>query len=124
MASLLIVHHTPSPAMREIFEAVPAGATDPALEGVEVVRGAALEATASDVLSADGCVPGTPANIGYVSGGDAEKQHSPFTLVTAAPSAHSRPIPQNKRQHDRCPSRTRLLTGSRSRCTTSTAEEA
>lgn len=59
--------------MREIFEAVLAGATDPALEGVEVVRGAALEATASDVLSADGHVLGAPADIGSVSGGNAKK---------------------------------------------------
>jgi NAD(P)H-dependent FMN reductase len=68
MARLLIVHHTPSPAMREIFEAALAGATTPDLEDVEVVRKAALEATASDVLSADGYLLGTPANIGYMSG--------------------------------------------------------
>jgi hypothetical protein len=27
--TLLIVHHTPSPAARELLEAVPAGANDP-----------------------------------------------------------------------------------------------
>jgi hypothetical protein len=35
---LLIVHHTPSPHTHEMFEAVLAGATDPEIEGVEVVR--------------------------------------------------------------------------------------
>lgn len=44
------------------------GATDPAIEGVEVVRRAALVANALDVLGADGYLLGTPANIGYMSG--------------------------------------------------------
>ncbi len=68
MPRLLIIHHTPSPAMHEIFSAVLAGASTPEVEGVEVVRRAALEATASDVLAADGYLLGTPANIGYMSG--------------------------------------------------------
>ncbi|MDN2501010.1 flavodoxin [Nocardia sp. 852002-20019_SCH5090214] len=51
-----------------MFEAVVAGATDPEIEGVEVVRRAALAVTASDVLAADGYVLGTPANLGYMSG--------------------------------------------------------
>ncbi|GAA5150374.1 NAD(P)H-dependent oxidoreductase [Pseudonocardia eucalypti] len=66
--TLLIVHHTPSPATSEMFEAVLRGATDPEITGVDVVRRAALAATASDVLAADGLVLGTPANIGYMSG--------------------------------------------------------
>nr|MDG6783912.1 flavodoxin family protein [Gordonia rubripertincta] len=45
---LLIVHHTPSPHCQEMFEAVISGATDPEIEGVEVVRRAALAVTASD----------------------------------------------------------------------------
>jgi multimeric flavodoxin WrbA len=65
---LLIVHHTPSPAMHTLLEAVRAGATDPSIEGVEVVTRAALAATAVDVLEADGYLLGTPANLGYVSG--------------------------------------------------------
>ena len=65
---LLIVHHTPSPFMAEMFEAVVAGATDPEIEGVEVVRRAALSVSASDVLEADGYVLGSPANLGYMSG--------------------------------------------------------
>lgn len=68
MARLLIVHHTPSPHCQEMFEAVVAGATDPDIEGVEVVRRAALAVTASDFLDADGYVLGTPANLGYISG--------------------------------------------------------
>jgi multimeric flavodoxin WrbA len=68
MARLLIVHHTPSPHCQEMFEAVIAGATDPDIEGVEVVRRAALAVTASDFLDADGYVLGTPANLGYISG--------------------------------------------------------
>src|SRR5690349_23790114 len=51
-----------------MFEAVLSGATAPEIEGVQVVRRAALEATASDVLAADGYVLGTPANLGYMSG--------------------------------------------------------
>ncbi|CAL9675599.1 hypothetical protein SUDANB95_07817 [Actinosynnema sp. ALI-1.44] len=65
---LLIVHHTPSPGMQELFEAVVKGASDPEIVGVEVVRRPALGASASDVLAADGFVLGTPANIGYISG--------------------------------------------------------
>ncbi|EWC60730.1 Multimeric flavodoxin WrbA [Actinokineospora spheciospongiae] len=68
MPRLLIVHHTPSPALHTMFEAVVSGANDPELTEVEVVKRPALSATASDVLSADGLVLGTPANIGYMSG--------------------------------------------------------
>ncbi|MFB7496307.1 flavodoxin family protein [Streptomyces sp. NPDC056161] len=68
MATLLIVHHTPSPNCQAMFEAVVAGATAPGIEGVRVVRRAALSATVSDVLAADGYLLGTPANLGYLSG--------------------------------------------------------
>lgn len=68
MATLLIVHHTPSPATQELLEAVRSGATDEAIEGVDVVLRPALGATVSDVLAADGYLLGTPANIGYMSG--------------------------------------------------------
>ncbi|MFI7404257.1 flavodoxin family protein [Streptomyces sp. NPDC049541] len=68
MPTLLIVHHTPSPNCQMMLEAVLSGATAPEIEGVEVVRRAALAATASDVLAADAFVLGTPANIGYMSG--------------------------------------------------------
>ncbi len=68
MQRLLVVHHTTSPSLHSMLEAVLAGAGDPAIEGVTVVRRAALSATAADVLNADGYLLGTPANIGYMSG--------------------------------------------------------
>ncbi len=67
-ARLLIVHHTVSPHCAEMLDAVVDGATDPLIEGVEVVRRAALAATAEDFLAADGYLLGTPANLGYISG--------------------------------------------------------
>ncbi len=68
MPRLLIVHHTPSPAVHAMFDAVLTGAKDPQITGVEVVSRPALAATAVDVLEADGYVVGTPANLGYMSG--------------------------------------------------------
>ncbi|MEV6321754.1 flavodoxin family protein [Nocardia sp. NPDC051787] len=68
MARLLIIHHTPSPHMQEMFEAVVSGATDPEIQGVEVVRRAALACTPVDMLQADGYLLGTTANLGYMSG--------------------------------------------------------
>ena len=68
MARLLLVHHTPSPATHTLLEAVKAGASDPQITGVELVTRAALAATATDVLEADGYLLGTPANLGYISG--------------------------------------------------------
>jgi multimeric flavodoxin WrbA len=65
---LLIVHHTPSPNVQALFEAVVAGATTDEIEGVEVVRKPALSATVSDALDADGYLLGTPANLGMMSG--------------------------------------------------------
>ena len=66
--TLLIVHHTPSPHCHEMFEAVLAGATDPEIEGVEVLRRPALTVSPAEMLAADGYLLGTPANLGYVSG--------------------------------------------------------
>ncbi|ORB57988.1 flavodoxin [Mycobacteroides saopaulense] len=51
-----------------MFEAVVAGATDPDIEGVEVVRRPALTVSPVEMLQADGYVLGTPANLGYISG--------------------------------------------------------
>ncbi len=64
---LLIVHHTPSPHCHEMFEAVLAGASDPEIEGVEVVRRPALTVSPVDMLEADGYLLGTPANLGYMA---------------------------------------------------------
>src|SRR5215472_4026747 len=68
MPRLLVVHHTPSPAMQELLEAVVSGARTDEIEGVEVILRPALTAAAADVLQADGYLLGTPANIGYMSG--------------------------------------------------------
>ncbi len=68
MPRLLIVHHSPTPSVAALTDAVVAGASDDAIEGVEVVVRAALEADAEDVLAADAYVLGTPANFGYMSG--------------------------------------------------------
>ncbi|MGV9194131.1 flavodoxin family protein [Microbacterium sp. MC2] len=68
MPRLLVVHHSPSPAVRSIADAVLAGAQTARDEGVEVVDRAALEGTSADVLAADGYVFGTTANFGYLSG--------------------------------------------------------
>jgi multimeric flavodoxin WrbA len=68
MPTLLVVHHTVSPATQELLEAAIAGTKAEGLESVEVVVRPALAATAPDVLSADGFLLGTPANIGYLSG--------------------------------------------------------
>jgi multimeric flavodoxin WrbA len=65
---LLVVHHTSSPALQAMLEAVVAGARDPELRGVIVQVTPALAGTVPDVLAADGFVLGTPANIGYMSG--------------------------------------------------------
>jgi multimeric flavodoxin WrbA len=68
MARLLVVHHTPSPAMQAMLESALDGARTDEIEGVEVIVVPALTASAVDVLEADGYLLGTPANIGYMSG--------------------------------------------------------
>jgi multimeric flavodoxin WrbA len=68
MPTLLVVHHTASPSLHSMYEAVISGATDEQIEDVEVVSRPALAATAVDVLGADGYLLGTPANLGYISG--------------------------------------------------------
>ena len=66
MPQLLVVHHTPSPAMQAVLEAVKEGVA--LVEEVELVLRPALSAGAADLLAADGVLLGTPANIGYMSG--------------------------------------------------------
>ena len=68
MSRLLVVHHTTSPALQAMLDAVVSGARDPELEGIDVAVVPALAATVTDVLAADGFLLGTPANIGYMSG--------------------------------------------------------
>lgn len=69
MTRLLVVHHTASPSMDAMLDAVLAGATDEQVTGVDVVTRAALVAAPTDVLTADGLILGTPANMGYMAGG-------------------------------------------------------
>ena len=66
--TLLLVHHSPTRSLQALTDAVVAGAHDPALDGVDVLVRQALEATADDVLAADGYLLGTSANFGYMSG--------------------------------------------------------
>jgi len=90
MARLLIVHHSPSPNLRRVTDAVVDGASDEAIEGVEVVERQALEATIDDVLAADGYVLGTSANIGYISG--ALKHFFDTTFDVASKQTQKRPF--------------------------------
>ncbi|WP_338748932.1 flavodoxin family protein [Janibacter alittae] len=68
MARLLVVHHSPTRSTKALLDAALEGARHPDIEGVEVEVVPALEATADDVLAADGYLLGTPANFGYMSG--------------------------------------------------------
>lgn len=66
MPRLLVVHHTPSPALQAVLEAVREGVA--LVPDVELTVRPALSAGAADLLAADGVLLGTPANIGYMSG--------------------------------------------------------
>lgn len=68
MGRLLIVHHSPTASLRRLTDAVIAGAHDEQIVGVDVMVRPALEATAEDVLTADGYVLGSTANFGYMAG--------------------------------------------------------
>ena len=52
----------------KMADAVYAGATDPDVGDVEVSKIPTFEATAEDLLKADGLILGTPENFGYMSG--------------------------------------------------------
>ena len=66
--ALLVVHHTTSPSLQAMLEAVLDGAQTEEIKDVDVRVRPALAATAVDVLSADAFLLGTSANIGYMSG--------------------------------------------------------
>lgn len=84
MPRLLVVHHSPTRSLRRLTDAVVSGANDPQIDGVEVVVRPALEATADDVLAADGYVLGTSANFGYMSGALKHFFDSTFLAVGGA----------------------------------------
>jgi multimeric flavodoxin WrbA len=90
MRRLLIVHHSPSPNLRAILDAVVTGARHEDIEGVEVVVREALSATVDDVVAADGYVIGTSANIGYLSG--AVKHLFDITFDRASAETQKRPF--------------------------------
>jgi hypothetical protein len=66
--TLLLVHHSPSEAVARVRDALVEGATDDAIEGVELAQQPALEAGAEDVQAADAVLLLTTANFGYMSG--------------------------------------------------------
>jgi multimeric flavodoxin WrbA len=66
MPRLLVVHHTPSPNLQALLEAVKEGVA--MVDGVEAALRPALSAGPADLLAADGVLLGTTANIGYMSG--------------------------------------------------------
>jgi len=68
MRRLLIVHHSPTASLQRLTDAVVAGAHDDQIDGIEVVVRPALDATAEDVVSADGYLLGSTANFGYMAG--------------------------------------------------------
>lgn len=71
MATLLVVHHTPSPDTHTMLHSVRDGATAAADElgaDLELTLRPALAAVVPDVLEADAYLLGTPANFGYMSG--------------------------------------------------------
>lgn len=73
MPRLLVVHHSPTRALRELTEQVLAGTRDDQIEDVEVVEHTALDfatgaADHRDLLDAACYVLGTTANFGYMSG--------------------------------------------------------
>jgi multimeric flavodoxin WrbA len=86
-ATLLVVHHSPTRSTRALLDAALEGAADDAIEGVDVVVRPALEATAEDVLAADGYLLGTPANFGYMSGALKHFFDSTFLQVGGALSS-------------------------------------
>ncbi len=69
MSTVLVIHHTVSPALEELVAAVVEGIRHPDLAGaVRAQLSPALSTTASDVLAADAYALITPINIGYMSG--------------------------------------------------------
>lgn len=66
--TLLVLHHSPTPLLMSLLDAVLVGATHEDIDGIEVRVVPALEATVEDFLTADGYLLGSPANFGYMSG--------------------------------------------------------
>ena len=67
MKQLLIIYHTQSGTTRQMASAAYEGAKS--VDGVEVILRRAMDASAEDLLAADGVLFGSPENLGYLSGG-------------------------------------------------------
>ena len=65
---LLIIFHSKTGRTKKLIEAAFEGAVDPTLDAVEVRMLTCSEASATDLLWADGLLLGTPENFGYMSG--------------------------------------------------------
>lgn len=68
LKTLLVVHHTVSPATSSLLGALLEGARDPLISGVDVVARPALVASAAEALVADGYLIAGPVNLGYLAG--------------------------------------------------------
>jgi multimeric flavodoxin WrbA len=65
---VLIVFHSRSGGTQTMADAVVTGATDDAIEGIEVRVQQAFDTTVDDVRACNALVLGTPENFGYMSG--------------------------------------------------------
>ena len=84
MPRLLVVHHSPTASMQALLGSLLDGARHEEIEDVDVTVRTALEATADDVLAADGYLLATPANFGYMSGALKHFFDSTFLAVGGA----------------------------------------
>lgn len=96
MKHLLIVANTPSENTQALVRATLTGCNHPEIESVTTTHIPPLEATADDVLKADGIILGTTENFGYMSGALKdffdriyypvleEKQGTPYALYVRA----------------------------------------
>lgn len=90
MATLLLVHHSPTPTVERLTDLVLEGARHEDIDGVDVIVRAALTATIDDVLAAGGYLVGTTANFGYMSG--ALKHFFDTTFTVASEHTQKRPF--------------------------------
>ena len=67
-SKLAIICHAPSDNVRRIVDALIDGASDPAIESVDVCPVQALAAGPVELLEADGVIFATTENFGYMSG--------------------------------------------------------
>ncbi|MFI0474559.1 flavodoxin family protein [Halomonas sp. HMF6819] len=65
---LLIIAHAPSYNTRRLRDAVIEGASDEAVEGIEVRALAPLDVTPDEIIAADAVIIGTTENLGYMAG--------------------------------------------------------